>query len=61
LIKMTVLLYMLKRGTLAWNQPVKPVESAALFYQYYMEKEYRKRIDANQIEGGVIDYERWKK
>jgi hypothetical protein len=45
-----VLLYMLERGVEVWNQPVKPVEAAAFFYQYYMEKEFRKRIDFSDQE-----------
>ncbi|MCD1261418.1 DEAD/DEAH box helicase family protein [Paenibacillus athensensis] len=43
--KMTVLLYMLERGPADWMQPITPREAAAFFHTFYMEKEFRKRID----------------
>jgi superfamily II DNA or RNA helicase/HKD family nuclease len=43
--KMVVLLAMLQRGTRHWYDPVTSREVAPFFHQYFMEKEYRKRID----------------
>ncbi|WP_127586126.1 DEAD/DEAH box helicase family protein [Paenibacillus koleovorans] len=43
--KMIVLLYMLERGADHWTNPVTPQEVAVFFYNFLMEKEYRKRID----------------
>lgn len=43
--KMTVLLYMLQRGVARWTEPVTALEVAPFFHRFYMEKEFRKRID----------------
>ncbi|KIQ93819.1 type I restriction enzyme EcoKI subunit R [Anoxybacillus thermarum] len=43
--KMVVLQAMLNRGPSRWHLPMTPNEAAPFFYQYFMEKEYRKRID----------------
>lgn len=43
--KMIVLSYMLSRGVNHWYELVTPNEVAPYFYQYLMEKEFRKRID----------------
>ncbi|WP_163150679.1 DEAD/DEAH box helicase family protein [Anoxybacillus sp. MB8] len=43
--KMVVLQAMLNRGSSRWHLPMTPNEAAPFFHQYFMEKEYRKRID----------------
>ncbi len=43
--KMVVLQAMLNRGPSRWHLPMTPNEVAPFFHQYFMEKEYRKRID----------------
>lgn len=43
--KMVVLQYMLEKGSSKWHESITPKEVAAYFHQFYMEKEYRKRID----------------
>lgn len=43
--KMVVLKYMLEKGPADWYKPVTPEEVAPYFHHFYMEKEYRKRID----------------
>lgn len=43
--KMVVLKYLLDKGPEQWYKPVTPEEVAPFFHQFYMEKEYRKRID----------------
>ncbi|MEW9109530.1 MAG: DEAD/DEAH box helicase family protein [Cytobacillus gottheilii] len=43
--KMVVLLAMLDRGIGHWYESITPEEVAPFFYQYLMEKEYRKHID----------------
>lgn len=43
--KMVVLQYMLEKGPSNWYESVTPEEVAPYFHKYYMEKEYRKRID----------------
>lgn len=43
--KMVVLLAMLERGPLEWFKPVTSKDVAPFFHQYFMIKEYRKRID----------------
>lgn len=43
--KMVVLSYMLSRGIENWLKPVTPEEVAPYFHHFYMEKEYRKKID----------------
>src|SRR5690625_2201425 len=43
--KMVVLQYMLSKGPSEWYRPITPVEVAPHFHQFYMEKEYRKKID----------------
>lgn len=43
--KMVVLQYMLEKGPADWYKPVTPEEVAPYFHQFYMEEEYRKRID----------------
>jgi len=43
--KMVVLQAMLNRGPMRWHEPITPIEAAPFFHQYFMEKEYRKRID----------------
>ncbi|MCZ0757110.1 DEAD/DEAH box helicase family protein, partial [Anoxybacillus sp. J5B_2022] len=43
--KMVVLQAMLNRGPSRWHLPITPNEVAPFFHQYFMEKEYRKRID----------------
>lgn len=48
--KMIVLLYMLERGAKSWTEPVTPLEVARFFYNYLMEKEYRKSIDFSDKE-----------
>jgi len=48
--KMTVLLYMLERGIAEWMKPVTSSEVAPFFHYFYMEKEYRKRIDFSDAE-----------
>lgn len=45
--KMVVLLAMLERGYSEWNSPTTSKEIAPFFHQFFMEKEYRKRIDLN--------------
>ena len=42
---MVVLKAMLERGLEKWDEPISSIEVAPFFHQYYMEKEYRKRID----------------
>jgi superfamily II DNA or RNA helicase/HKD family nuclease len=48
--KMVVLQAMLNRGSSYWYLPITPQEVALFFHQYYMEKEYRKRIDFSDRE-----------
>jgi hypothetical protein len=48
--KMVVLLYMLERGSLDWIKPITAADAAPFFYQYFMEKEFRKRIDFSDSE-----------
>ncbi|MGQ7890663.1 DEAD/DEAH box helicase family protein [Paenibacillus sp. WC2504] len=48
--KMTVLLYMLERGVTEWMHSVTSLEVAPFFHHFYMEKEYRKRIDFSDAE-----------
>jgi superfamily II DNA or RNA helicase/HKD family nuclease len=48
--KMTVLLYMLERGIADWIKPITSIEVAQFFHHFYMEKEYRKRIDFSDAE-----------
>lgn len=43
--KMVVLQYMLSKGPAEWSREVTPEEVAPYFHQFFMEKEYRKRID----------------
>lgn len=43
--KMVVLKAMLERGPEKWYAPISSIEVSPFFHQYYMEKEYRKRID----------------
>ncbi len=43
--KMVLLLAMLQRGPSEWMKSITPQEVAPFFHRYYMEKEYRKRID----------------
>lgn len=43
--KMVVLQAMLNRGPSRWYLPITSTEAAPFFHQYFMEKEYRKRID----------------
>lgn len=45
--KMVLLQSMLKRGSESWMKPIKSTEVAPFFHNYFMEKEYRKRIDFN--------------
>ncbi|MFC5648612.1 DEAD/DEAH box helicase family protein [Paenibacillus solisilvae] len=48
--KMTVLLYMLERSAAEWLRPISPLEVAPFFHHYYIEKEFRKRIDFSDAE-----------
>src|SRR5699024_5371527 len=43
--KMVVLQYLLEKGPDKWYRPVTPNDVAPYFHQFYMAKEYRKRID----------------
>lgn len=43
--KMVVLEFLLNKGPEEWYDPVTPHEVAPYFHKFYMEKEYRKRID----------------
>lgn len=43
--KMVLLKYLLDIKKDFWNKPIKPNEVALFFHNYYMEKEYRKKID----------------
>jgi len=43
--KMVVLQYLLDKGPKKWRKRVTPEEVAPYFHQFYMDKEYRKRID----------------
>ncbi|AXR15503.1 DNA helicase [Bacillus thuringiensis] len=43
--KMLLLLAMLQRGKERWYHPISSEEVAPFFYQFLMEKEYRKKID----------------
>ncbi|WP_096439512.1 DEAD/DEAH box helicase family protein [Alteribacter populi] len=45
--KMVVLFFILERGQQEWLKPVKPDEVAPFFIDYFMAKEYRKRVDFN--------------
>ncbi|CAH1214959.1 hypothetical protein PAECIP111893_03877 [Paenibacillus plantiphilus] len=42
---MIVLLYMLERGPEHWAGSVTSREAALFFHNYFMDKEYRRRID----------------
>lgn len=48
--KMVLLRAMLERGPTDWHKPITPEEAAPFFHQYYMEKEYRRRIDFSDKE-----------
>jgi hypothetical protein len=48
--KMVVLLYMLERGSLDWIKPITAADAAPFFHQFFMEKEFRKRIDFSDSE-----------
>jgi len=43
--KMVVLQYMLDKGPSQWYKSITPEEVAPYFHEFYMAKEYRKRID----------------
>lgn len=43
--KMVLLAYLLSKGKREWDKPVTAEEVAPYFHSFFMEKEYRKRID----------------
>ena len=56
--KMVVLKYLLEKGPSEWCKPVTPEEVAPYFHKFYMEKEYRKRIDfSNRNTKKLWDYD----
>lgn len=46
--KMVVLLAMLERGVRKWHYPVNSREIAPFFHRYFMEKEYRKKLNFSE-------------
>ncbi|MCM3691491.1 DEAD/DEAH box helicase family protein [Neobacillus niacini] len=56
--KMVVLLAMLERGKANWYNPILSKETSQFFHHYFMEKEYRKRIDfSDKGAKSLWDYE----
>lgn len=56
--KMVVLQYILDKGPDGWLEKVTPEEIAPYFYQFYMAKNYRKRIDfSDKSSKALWDYD----
>ena len=59
--KMVLLLAMLEKGEWDWYKPTSPSEIAIFFHGYYMEKQYRQRVDFNDRKtAGLVEYDELK-